>query len=85
MSELANATGRVSGTQFAVDILEQMKAQGIEVNPFSMNLVLRHAFGEPEELLSRMQGRTAEELDEMLPGEIGDFAIDYLKPVLEQE
>lgn len=82
MSELADATGRVSGTQFASDTLEEMKARGIDVNPYSMSIVLRHAFGDPEELLSRMQGKTADELDEMLPGEVGDFAFDYLKPVL---
>lgn len=47
-----------------------------------MGVVLRNAFGDPEELLSRMEGRTAEELDEMLPGEIGDFAVDYLIPAI---
>ncbi len=84
MSELADATGGVSGTQFAVDTLEEMRKRGVEVNSFSMSTVLRHAFGDPEELLSRMEGRTADELDEMLPGEVGDFAIGYLAPVLDK-
>ena len=82
MTELADATGRVSGTQFAVDTLEEMRKRGVDVNPFSMSTVLKHAFGDPKELLSRMEGRTLDELDEMLPGEIGDFAVDYLAPVL---
>lgn len=78
MLELASASGGVSGTDFAVDTLKQMKARGIEVGALSMGVVLRYAFGDPEELLSRMEGRTVEELEEMLPGEIGDFAIGYL-------
>lgn len=64
------------------DTLKEMKAESIEVNTFSMGIVLRHAFGNPDEMLSRMEGRTAEELDEMQPGEVGDFALEYLAPVL---